>query len=195
MSAASEPQFPSPIPYSLSPQPQMEPIYIPHLIPRQDKTLEIVVDGLVPEFETLTPVRGKITVRHGGTFLDVSAQAETIVTLTCDRCLRQYNHKLLLNTSEIIWLDATAGEPYDGPIEVHSDIEELVESLPPDGHFQPDTWLYEQLCLALPHRQLCAQDCQGIAPIESATPQASEQKVSLDSRWGILEALKNQLKE
>jgi uncharacterized protein len=173
----------------------MEPLYIPHLLARKDKTIEIVVDQHIREFETLTPVRGKITVRHGGTFLDVSAQTETIVTLTCDRCLRQYNHKLLLNTSEIIWLDAAAGEPYDGPIEVHSDLEELVESLPPEGHFQPETWLYEQLCLALPHRQLCVQDCQGIAPVESSIAQPADSKVSLDSRWGILETLKNQLQE
>ncbi len=172
----------------------MEPIYIPHLIARSAKTLEIVVDQLIPEFETLTPVRGKIVVRHGGTFLDVSAQTDTIVTLTCDRCLRQYNHKLPLKTSEIIWLDAAAGEPYDGPVEVHSEVEELVESLPPDGHFQPETWLYEQLHLSLPHRQLCDRDCVGIRPIES--PGATHpEEVSIDSRWGILETLKNQLQE
>jgi uncharacterized protein len=173
----------------------MEPLYIPHLLTRTEKTLEIIVDQQIPEFETLTPVRGKITVRHGGTFLDVAAYTETIVTLTCDRCLRQYNHKLLLNTSEIIWLDAAANAPYMGPSEVHSELEELIETLPPDGHFQPETWLYEQLCLSLPHRQLCAQDCQGIAPVESQIPQAAEPQVSLDSRWGVLETLKNQLQE
>lgn len=172
----------------------MQPLYIPQLATRPDKTLEIIVDETIADFETLTPVRGKITLRHGGTFLDVSAQTETIVTLTCDRCLRQYNHRLLLNTSEIIWLDAAAGEPYDGPLEVHTDVEELVESLPPDGHFPPHVWLYEQLCLALPHRQLCDRACAGIAPVESPAPQPSE-PVSLDRRWGILETLKHQIQE
>jgi uncharacterized protein len=173
----------------------MEPLYIPHLLTRQNKTLEIIVDQQIPEFETLTPVRGKITVRHGGTFIDVAARTETIVTLTCDRCLRQYNHKLLLNTSEIIWLDDAANDPYEGPLEVHSELEELVESLPPEGHFQPETWLYEQLCLSLPHRQLCAQDCQGIAPVETPIPQPAEPQASVDSRWGVLETLKNQLQK
>ncbi len=172
----------------------MEPIYIPHLLTRSDKTLEIIVDRLVPDFETLTPVRGKITVKHGGTFLEVSAQTETIVTLPCDRCLQQYNHKLLLKTNEIIWLDASAGEPYDGPLDVKTDVEELVESLPPDGHFQPDVWMYEQLCLALPLRQLCSRDCAGIAPVASSAPQPATE-VSLDSRWGILETLKDRLED
>lgn len=171
----------------------MQPLYIPQLLNRPDRTLEIIVDTPIAEFETLTPVRGKIVVRHGGTFLEVAAQTETIVTLTCDRCLRQYNHRLQLQTSEIIWLDGTE-EPDDEPIEISSDIDELVESLPPEGHFQPDVWLYEQLCLALPQRQLCDRDCVGIVPVESAVP-APAQPVSLDSRWGILETLKNQLRE
>jgi uncharacterized protein len=169
----------------------MEALYIPQLANRQDRTLEIVVDGLVPDFATLTPVRGKVIVKHGGTFLEVSAQVETIVTLTCDRCLRQYNHRLVLNTNEIIWLDTAAGAAYDGPLEVRTDVEELVESLPPDGHFQPDVWLYEQLCLAIPHRQLCDQECAGITPMDAPVPEPSTTE-SLDSRWEII---KNQLKE
>jgi uncharacterized protein len=172
----------------------MEALYIPQLANRNDRTLEVIVDELIPEFETLTPVRGKVIVKHGGTFLDVSAQTETIVTLTCDRCLRQYNHKLVLNTNEIIWLDAAAGDPHDGPLEVRTDVDELVDSLPPDGHFQPDIWLYEQLCLSIPHRQLCDRDCVGITPIESPIPKLPA-PISLDNRWGILETLKHQLEE
>lgn len=172
----------------------MEALYIPQLANRQDRTLEVIVDEIVPEFETLTPVRGKVIVKHGGTFLDVSAQTETIVTLTCDRCLRQYNHKLVLNTNEIIWLDEAAGDPYDGPLEVRTDVDELVDSLPPDGHFQPDVWLYEQLCLSVPHRQLCDRDCAGITPVESPIPELPA-PIGLDNRWGILETLKHQLEE
>jgi uncharacterized protein len=172
----------------------MEPIYIPHLSQRQDRTLEIIVDAPIADFETLTPVRGKIIVKHGGTFLDVSARVETIITLKCDRCLQQYNHRLVVEPQEIIWLDADASEESDRRgMEIHTEIEELVDSLPPDGHFDPNVWLYEQLCLSLPIRQLCNLDCQTAAPefvsIESETP------VKLDSRWGILEVLKNQLQE
>ena len=45
----------------------MEALYIPQLANRQDRTLEVIVDELVPEFVTLTPVRGKVIVKHGGT--------------------------------------------------------------------------------------------------------------------------------
>ena len=57
----------------------MQPLHIPQLANRQDRTLEVIVDTMVPEFETLTPVRGKVIVKHGGTFLDLAAQAETIL--------------------------------------------------------------------------------------------------------------------
>ena len=170
----------------------MEPLFIPQLANRQDRTLEIIVDKMIPEFETLTPVRGKIIVKHGGTFLDVAAQTETIVTLKCDRCLQQYNHRLMLDTKEIIWLEAASTEPERPGLEIKNDLEDLVESMPPDGHFQPESWLYEQLCLSLPLRKLCNRDCAGIDPIEAPIPTPVE-VVRLDNRWGILETLKQQL--
>lgn len=169
----------------------MEPLYLPQLANRQDRTLEVIVDQTISEFETLTPVRGKITVKHGGTYLEASAQAETIITLKCDRCLQQYNHKLILETSEIIWLEAESEEPAKRGLEVKNDLEDLVESLPPDGHFPPEAWLYEQLCLSLPLRRLCNQDCVGIIPVPAPIPPTPEVKV--DRRWGALESLKDRL--
>ncbi|WP_310422024.1 YceD family protein [Chamaesiphon sp. VAR_48_metabat_135_sub] len=173
----------------------MEPLHIPQLANRQDRTLEIIVDTLIPEFETLTPVRGKVIVKHGGTFLDLSAQAETIITLKCDRCLQQYNHRLLLDATEIIWLEEVDEEPDRRGMEIRTDLDELVDSLPPDGHFDPNVWLYEQLCLSLPLRQLCDRDCAGIIPPIEPDPELSEAQQLLDSRWGILGTLKNRLEE
>ena len=170
----------------------MEPLFIPQLANRHDRTLEIIVDRSIPEFETLTPVRGKIIVKHGGTYLDVSAQTETIITLKCDRCLQQYNHRLVLDASEIIWLEAESEEPARYGVEIKNDLEDLVDSLPPDGHFQPDVWLYEQLCLAVPQRQLCNLDCAGIAPVAPPLPTPAKTPV-VDNRWGILESLKDRL--
>jgi uncharacterized protein len=150
---------------------------------------------LIPEFETLTPVRGKVTVKHGGTFLDLAAQAETIITLKCDRCLQQYNHRLILDTTEIIWLEEIDQEPDRKGMEIRTDLDELVDSLPPDGHFDPNVWLYEQLCLSLPLRQLCDRDCAGITPPLEPDPEPSEAQQLLDSRWGILANLKDRLPE
>jgi uncharacterized protein len=168
----------------------MEAIYIPQLTKAPEKTEVIEVDEFLPDLDTLTPVRGQVRVQHCGNYLDVSAQAETIVTLTCHRCLQQYNHRLKTEISEIIWLDPEAGKE-ETAIELEVAFEDLVETLSPTGYFDPGEWLYQQLCLAMPQRQLCDNLCQGIQLQQQETSEQSRQ--SSDRRWSSLESLKNQL--
>lgn len=167
----------------------MQAIYIPHLLQAPNRTQTLVLDDFIPELDTLTPFRGKMMIRHGGTFLEVSVTGETIITLTCDRCLQQYNRRLSLDTSEIIWLNKDAELAENYPQEREVAWEDLSESLSPHGHFDPQSWLYEQLSLAIPLRQLCGKDCQ------PPTPKTDDDKPTIDSRWSGLEALKRQLSQ
>lgn len=166
----------------------MDAIFIPQLTKAPERTEEIQVQDFLPGLETLTPVRGTIRVQHQVNYLEVSGQAEAIITCTCNRCLQQYNQRLVVDTKEIIWLDATANQPQDLPLEREVAVEDLLETLPPDGYFYPSEWLYEQMCLALPQRQLCDRNCPGIV---SSGADSSEKPV--DNRWASLEALKKQL--
>lgn len=167
----------------------MDPIYIPRLTKAPQQTEVIDFNEPVQGLETLTPVQGQLKVTHRGSYLDVSAHADTIVTLTCHRCLQQYNYRLSIAPSELIWLEETADQI--DPVLLDRDIvaEDLVETLPPKGTFDPTTWLYEQLCLELPQRQLCDQACKGIevTPIEPPAP-------VIDRRWASLETFKDQLR-
>lgn len=165
----------------------MDAIFIPQLTKAPERTEEIQVQEFLPGLDTLTPVRGRLRVEHHGNYLEVSGQAETIVTCTCNRCLQQYNHRVMVNTKEVIWLDETANQIEDLPLEREVMMEDLVETLSPDGYFYPSEWLYEQMCLELPQRQLCSLDCPGILN------QAKSSDKSVDSRWASLEALKKQL--
>lgn len=167
-----------------------ETIYIPGLAKAPEQTEVIQFEEFIPGLETLTPVRGGLRVTHQGNYLEVSARAEAIITLTCHRCLQQYNHRLKLKASELIWLDAAATQPDEGPIERETALEDLVEMLPPSGYFQPGEWLYEQLCLELPRRQLCDEQCAGI---QVDTELVSSSEPATDRRWAALEALKKQL--
>ncbi len=168
----------------------MQALYIPHLLKAPDRTQRFYLDEFIGALDTLTPLRGKIRIRHGGTFLEVAVQAETIVTLTCDRCLQHYNHRLLLDTSELIWLNDNANSPQSHPQEREIAWEDLSEILAFDGYFELDTWLYEQLSLALPVQQFCGKNCQQpLKSVDTATNPPT------DSRWRALAALKNQLSE
>lgn len=166
----------------------MEAVYIPHLLKAPNRTAEIIVDDNIGKLTTLTPVKGKIKVRHGGNFLEVTSQAETITTLVCDRCLQHYNHRLAIDTSELIWLESEL-EVADLPIEREVSLEDLSEVLPPNGHFDPQMWLFEQLSLSLPLRKVCGENCPGAAKT------SVKDITHVDSRWSSLAALKEQLSE
>ncbi|GAB1538930.1 DUF177 domain-containing protein [Scytonema sp. NUACC21] len=165
----------------------MDAIYIPQLTKAPERTEEIQVQEFLPGLETLTPVRGRIRVQHHGNYLEVSGQAETIITCTCNRCLQNYNQRLAVDTKEIIWLDETAERTDDLPLEREVAFDDLVESLSPQGYFYPNEWLYEQMCLELPQRQLCDRNCPGIVPVS-----VSNSDNPVDKRWASLEALKKQ---
>ena len=167
----------------------MEPIYIPHLLKIPKRTAEIIIDDTISGLDTLVPVRGTISIRHGGNFLEIISAAETITTLVCDRCLQHYNHRLTINTSELIWLESELENIEDIPSEREVSLEDLSETLPPNGHYDPEAWLFEQLSLALPLRKVCGENCPG----------ASKSEVSdsdyVDHRWSSLAALKEQLSD
>ncbi|MDJ0618945.1 MAG: YceD family protein [Calothrix sp. MO_192.B10] len=165
----------------------MDAIYIPQLTKAPERTEEIQVQEFLPNLETLTPVRGLIRIQHHGNYLEVSGKAEAIITCTCNRCLQSYNHRLSVNTSEIIWLEELREEETDLPLEREVAVDDLVETLSPQGYFEPSVWLYEQMCLEIPQRQLCDTNCPGIQTTNSNCDRLS------DSRWASLEALKNQL--
>ncbi|HBE16446.1 MAG TPA: metal-binding protein [Cyanobacteria bacterium UBA11149] len=173
----------------------MEAIHIPFLLKLPQHTDVIEVNESIEGLETLTPVRGRLEVTHEGNYLDVSAEAETIITLTCDRCLKQYNHRLTLNISELVWLDSSANEPDNGPLEREILLEDLVETLHPQGYFDPNIWLYEQLCLAIPPRQLCDSKCAGILATERDTASSTDglHHSPTDRRWQALEIFKGKL--
>lgn len=166
----------------------MEAIYIPKLLKAPDKTIEIFLDEPIAGLDSLTPVRGTFIVRHGGNFLEVSIEAETIINLICDRCVQNYNHRLKIATSELIWLEDGTPDLENLPLEREVLLEELSENLAPNGYFEPQTWIYEQLSLAMPIRQVCGKSCSGAAKVT-----AGEETTQIDNRWASLASLKEQL--
>lgn len=167
----------------------MRAIHIPSLLQKPEKTQVIEVHEHLPDLDTLMPVRGEVRVTHQGTYLEIQGQAETIVTLTCHRCLQSYNYRLAVSPREMLWLRETPETGADAPLEREVAAEDLVETLPPNGHFWPDDWLYQQLCLALPQRQLCQDECAGIAVEGNGKDKA------VDQRWAALAKLKAWLPE
>ncbi|XHU96569.1 MAG: YceD family protein [cyanobacterium endosymbiont of Rhopalodia yunnanensis] len=166
----------------------MQSLYIPHLLQCTERTQTILIDDFIPDLDTLMPFRGSLSIRHGGTFLDIKLRGETIITLICDRCAQQYNHRIVVDTSEIVWLDKNLSLS-EIPQEREVSWEDLSETLSPNGHLNSETWLYEQLSLAMPLRRLCGKNCQ--QPISDCAQNPSP----IDNRWASLECLKQKLSQ
>ena len=171
----------------------MDSIHIPQLLTHHDRSQTLAVEEFLDGLPTLTPVKGRIAIKHQGNYLDLSTQAAAIVTLTCDRCLQNYNYRLQTTASECIWLQDRAASLAKSPIEEEIAYEDLVETLPAQGHFNPSDWLYQQLCLELPLHQHCGQTCPGI-PLSASEPESTAVETApIDSRWASLAALRDRL--
>jgi uncharacterized protein len=166
-------------------------VQIPRLtkLPEGRETVEF--KEIFADLQTLTPVNAHVHVTHKGNYLEVIGKADGIVTLTCDRCLAQYNHRLVVDTTEFVWFEDGGGltEIKELPIDQDLDLESMVETVDENGDFDVSNWVYEQLSLEMPYKQLCAPDCGGIQiNAENKQPEG-------DRRWAGLNALKNQLPE
>ena len=143
--------------------------------------------------DSLTAVQGSIQAIHHGTALEVTAEAETIVTLCCDRCLQHFNHALRAEVHELVELRgqpqplAGAAVDLDGLSlrlvrEGMPEGADLDDRLDPAGSFDPERWLFEQLSLRLPLVNRCGKDCPGPARWSSEPPGG-------DPRWAALARL------
>jgi uncharacterized protein len=68
-----------------------------------------------------------------------------------------------------------------------------METLPPNGYFDPTAWIYEQICLALPQRQICDASCPGIEVADTDSTNPAGMRV--DHRWAALAQLQQQLEQ
>lgn len=162
----------------------LRPVPLEELLHQPRQTLTLDFQQFLEGFDSLVPVEGSVQIAHRGTFLEVSGEANTIVTLTCHRCLQQFNHRLTLQLHEIILIRKPA-EAEEAELEL--EMEDLVEQISPGAVFDPGDWLYQHLHLALPQQLACGEDCQGPEiPIQTESS-------GIDPRWAALLSLQKRL--
>lgn len=160
----------------------LKPVRLDDVRRARHQTLTVEFREMIDGFESLVPVEGSIQLTHGSTFVELAAQASTIVTLTCHRCLKQFNHRLSLEFGEILIIEAPSADPL--PVDLEIDSEDLAERIPPHGEIDLMDWAYQHLHLSMPMQTPCASDCSGIA-VDPAS-----QGPQTDPRWAILQSLK-----
>jgi len=154
------------------------------------------VDQMIPDLETLVPVRGALQATHRGNVLEVEGAVATIVTLCCDRCLQAFNHPLQAATQELLWLgEGPQPQVDDDDLEaqvVSIDPDALGDQIDPRGSFDPQRWVFEQLSLQLPLVNHCGDHCPGPPAYRNPEPSAAGDDAlaeAVDPRWQALRGL------
>ncbi|WP_254994745.1 YceD family protein [Cyanobium sp. Aljojuca 7D2] len=165
-----------------------------HPVPLQElKHLEAgrhwLINQQIAGLDSLTPVRGQLHATHRGTVLEVEGEADTIVTLCCDRCLQHFNHPLRASSRELLWIGepaTTHATATSDPVALEGEGDDggVMEQLDPRGSFDPEHWIFEQLNLQLPIVNHCGSDCPGPATWTSDTS-------GIDPRWQALQGLRS----
>ena len=200
-------------PEAAGPIPPLRPVPLQDLRLRSD-ALVWEVDQKLADLDSLTPVRGQVRARHHGSVLEVDGEAETIVTLCCDRCLQHFNQPLRMAEHELLELAGPGvGEADESDLTAMAAsqatsrslrpeyqetllVEALDDRLDPRGDFDPQRWLFEQLSLQLSVVNRCGADCPGPPLQQAASPNPAidggageEPEESIDPRWQALRQL------
>ncbi len=160
----------------------LTPIRLEDLQKAPRRTQVLTFKQFFPEFDSLIPVEGQVRVSHHGHFLEAEAEANTIVTLTCYRCLQQFNHRLQLHFEEVLMIEVSE---VDLPEEMEIEPEDLTERIAPWDAFDVQDWIYQHLHLGVPPRLACQEDCPGMGITATEEPLP-------DPRWAALRSLQQQ---
>ena len=152
------------------------------------------VDGQLDAMPSLTPVRGTLKAEHLGNLLQVEGSVQTIVCLSCDRCLGHFNQQLNDDSRELIWL---GDEPSDEHLSEAgldpTSPDGLMECLNPRGDFEPERWVFEQLSLQMSVVNRCGEHCPGLPQkVSNPTAQTTVDKAP-DPRWQALKDLQTSM--
>lgn len=141
--------------------------------------------------EAVKPVIGDITVVLSSWGVHLSGRIQTLLKLTCHRCLRHYFQSLVVDLDERL---VDQADVLDQPRERELCRDDFVEPIPPDGVLDISDIVYQAVTLATPTYCLCGEDCPGPPKAETLQPETSlgrdkQGDSREDPRWKNLKTL------
>ncbi len=147
--------------------------------------------------ETLTgldavkPVIGDVRLTLGHWGVSISGRVQTLLKLTCDRCLRAYFLSLNVDIDEKLVHDFDKGSHRRDRELLKKD---FVEVIPADGVLDISDIVYQAVTLAAPTYCLCGSDCPGPSGSQRDSDGLSlagdkKEAEKADPRWKNLKTL------
>lgn len=125
------------------------------------------------------PVHVEGQVRNRAGALELKAQLDTVLSLTCDRCAKSFQREKRVAYETLLAFELANGESDD-----------IVE-LDQDGALELDELMQEVFLLEMDTKNLCSEDCRGLCPGCGADLNVEQCrcKKEIDPRWAKLSQL------
>ncbi len=141
--------------------------------------------------QAVKPVLGEITLWLTGSGVRFIGHVQTLLKLSCHRCLRPYFQALSVDIDERFVQQVAEEPPRDRELLLQRD---FVEPIPDDGIIDISDVVYQSLTLATPVYCLCGAECPGppkTTENDEANSLAKDKKgeTIVDPRWKNLKTL------
>lgn len=151
----------------------------------------------IDDLKAVKPVLGELAVSASSTGIKICGKLQTLLKLTCHRCLRPYFLSLSIPLEESFVESSGEYDPEKMPKERELTAGDFVEELPEDGVLDITDLVYQAVTLATPVSCFCGDDCPGPAFPGSSSDGSSlvEDKGGepddsrIDPRWKKLKTL------
>lgn len=152
----------------------------------------------IDELEAVKPVLGEISISLNDSGVRLAGKVQTLLKLSCHRCLRPYFQSMVVDIDERFVYDSLVETPRER--ELRGD--DFVEVIPKDGIIDISDVIRQAITLAAPTYCLCGDECPGL-PQKSKNPDKSSlvedkdlgkspekyPKDYIDPRWKNLKTL------
>ena len=125
-------------------------------------------------------VEGRVRDRAGA--MELTAQLDTILSLTCDRCAKPFRREMTVEYETLLAFELANGESDD------------IVLLDEDGELDLDELMREVTLLEMDTKNLCSEECKGLCPGCGAdlNVESCRCKKEIDPRWAKLAQLLEQ---
>jgi uncharacterized protein len=149
----------------------------------------------IDELDAVKPVLGEISISLNQSGVRVSGKVQTLLKLSCHRCLRPYFQTMLVELDERFVYASLLETPRERELRGGDD---FVEVIPKDGIIDISDVIRQAITLATPTYCLCGEECPGLPQKSSAADKTSlaedknqgkSQEKRIDPRWKNLKTL------
>lgn len=150
------------------------------------------------DIDAVKPVVGELTVTAGSTGMRLTGSVQTLLKLSCDRCLQPYFQSMNVEIDEL-FVSHSLADDRSGQDSRERELTQgdFFETLPPDGILDIDDVVYQAVTLARPTSCLCSEECPGpplpdsehIKVSLAGDQKSPKNRDSIDPRWKNLKSL------